>query len=161
MKEGSSVPTAIAFLCFVGIIVFFVFFINYNVQKDQALKEEQEAKEVGKIDDLKLSLGGNVYVIKCESTKAVQNFVDNLPLSIEFNDLANKGKSGNVYFKLLSEPKTIKKALVGDVLLEGNSTIIIVDKSFKTSDKYTKIGHIDNIGVLPSGMISGKISTFD
>ncbi len=161
MNENSTVPTAIAFLCFVGLIVFFVFLINYNVRKEQALKEEQEAKEVGKIDDLKLSLGGNVYTIECESTKAVQNLVSNLPLSIEFNDLANKGKSGNIYFKLLSEPKTIKKALVGDVLLEGNSTIIIVDKSFKTSDKYTKIGHIENLGALPSGSISGKISTFD
>ena len=161
MREGSSVPTAIAFLCFVGLIVFFVFFVKNSVEKKQQLDEQKEAQEVGQLADLRLTFAGKAYSIKCESTKAVANLINNLPLDLELKDLANVGKSGNIYFKLMSEPKRIKKALVGDVLLEGNSTIIIVDKSFKTSDKYTKIGHIDNMDTLPSGVFNARITSTD
>ena len=161
MKEGSTVPTAIAFVCFMSIIAFFVFFIKDTVDKNRIEAEKKEAAEVGELSDIRLNLGGDIYYIKCESTKSAKNLIDNLPLSIEFKDLENVGKSGNIFFKLVSEPKKIKKAVIGDVLLEGNSTVIIVDKTFKTNAKYTKIGHIDNLTNMPSGMVSGYLSVSD
>ena len=53
----------------------------------------------------------------------------------------------------MTEAKKLGKIEAGDILLSGDSYVIIATKSFKSSDKYTKIGHIQNLGDIPAGNI--------
>lgn len=157
MNKESTVPTAIAFIGFVAIVIFFIFMIRDNVNKDQQKAQEKEEAEVGQLANFNININGNIYVVKPTSSKAVENFIEHLPFEVEMKDDSNV-KKGVTYFKLDASAKRIKKAYVGDVLLEGNSTIMIVTNAFKTSDKYTVIGHIDDVSNIPTGNVNAYIS---
>lgn len=158
MDKNSTVPTAIAFVAFVLIVIFFIFMIKGNVEKDTENAANEEAKQVGVLSDFYVSIGGKRYTAKTESTKAAEVFLNNLPIEIEMNVRDKNSISGVTYFKLSSEAKSHKKLLVGDVLLQGNSTIIIVTSSFKESTKYTKLGHIEDFNYIPTGNVRVYLS---
>ena len=157
-KENSTVPTAIAFIGFIAVVVFFIVVIKSNVEQNSETAREEEQSEVGKLEDITVSIKGQAYFAKSESTKAVQSFIAHLPLEVDLKDQDGNRKVGITYFKLDSNPQKIKKAYAGDLLLEGNSTIILVYDSFKTSEKYTKIGHIENLPDLGNGNVRIRLS---
>lgn len=156
-NKESTVPTAIAFLGFIAVAIFCFIVIKDHVDANKQSSREEEIKEVGELPDMRVSVAGHGYVVKSESSKVVAEFLERLPLDVELNDKDGNRKVGLTYYKYQSEPVKIKKAIAGDVLLEGNSTIIIVTKSFKTGDKYTKLGHIEDLGELPSGIVKVRI----
>ena len=53
------------------------------------------------------------------------------------------------------------KILKEDILISGDSYVIIATKTFKTSDKFTKLGHINNLGDIPRGPINTHISKIE
>lgn len=158
MNKDSTVPTAIAFIGFLAVAIFCFFVIKDNVNKNQIIKEQNEQSEVGKLADLKIMIDGKQYTAQSESSKAAQAFLNNLPLSIEMTDNNNTEKRGLTYFKLTTEAKRIGKVEIGDILISGDSYIVIATKTFKTSNKYTKLGHIYNLGDLPKGSVKTYIT---
>lgn len=153
VNKESTVPTAIAFIGFIAIAFFCFFIIRDNVIKNKIQREEQETKEVGKIANYRVMIGGKFYTVTSESNKGVESFVSQLPIEIEMNDSTNNLKKGYTYYKLSTSPKKIGSIEIGDILLSGESYVLIATKSFKSSEKYTKLGHIINLGELPSGTI--------
>ena len=158
MNKESTVPTAIAFIAFVLIVIFFIFMIKGNVEKNKENADNREAQQVGVLDDFNVIIGGKKYVAKTESTKAAEVFLNNLPIEVEMHVADKNTIQGVTYFKLSSEVQSFKKVYVGDVLLEGNSNIIIVTSSYKTKDKYTKLGHIDDFNYIPNGNVRVYLS---
>ena len=157
MNKDSTVPTAVAFIGILSIAVFCFFVVRNKVNQNKLEKEEQESREVGKLADIKISIGGVTYTAISESNKAVESFLEHLPLELEMNDSSNGLKRGYTYFKLTTAAKKLGKIEAGDVLLSGDSYVLIATKSFKSSDKYTKIGHINNLGSIPNGPVRAVI----
>ena len=153
MNKDSTVPTAIAFIGFIIVAVFCFIVIKDNIDKKAIEKQEQESSEVGKLDNVSVKISGTPYIAYIESNKAAKSFLSHLPLEIEMNDINENEKRGYTYFKLSTSAKKLGKVEIGDILISGDSYIIIATKTFKTSDKYTKIGHIQNLGDLPSGIV--------
>ena len=162
MNKDSTVPTAVAFIGFVFVAVFCFMIIKDNVEERRAEKKQQETQEVGKLADIMVNIAGTPYKAVSESTNAAKSFINNLPLEIEMKDHNNSNeKRGYVYFKMTTESKKLGKVEVGDLLLSGDSYVVIATKTFKTSDRYTKIGHIQNLGEIPSGDIKTRISKIE
>lgn len=161
MDKDSTVPTAIAFIGFIFVSFFCYMIIKENVEQRNIEKQEQETKEVGKLADLRVNIAGNIYTAVSESNKAAQNFLTHLPLDIEMNDLNSNEKRGYTYFKLATDARKLGKVEIGDILIYGDSYVIIATKTFKTNDKYTKLGHIQNLGEVPKGTIHAYISKIE
>jgi hypothetical protein len=60
------------------------------------------------------------------------------------SDLNNNEKYCYLDFTLPTDSKSVKNIKKGDVMLFGNSCLVIFYKSFTTSYSYTKIGYIEN-----------------
>ena len=161
MNKESTIPTAIAFIGFICVAVFCFFIIKDNVVKKSEEKRNQETQEVGKLDDIRININGVSYTAVSESTKAAESFLTHLPLEIEMTDLNENEKRGYTYFKLTTEARKLGKIEIGDILLSGDSYVIIATKTFKSSQKYTKIGHIQNLGNVPNGTIKTFISKIE
>ena len=158
MNKDSTVPTAVAFIGILAIAAFCFFVIRNKVNQNNLEKEEQESREVGKLANLKVAIGGVSYTATSESTKAVESFLNQLPLELEMNDSGNGLKRGYTYFKLATSAKKLGTIEAGDILLSGDSYVLIATKTFKSSDKYTKIGHISNLKNVPSGPVRAIIT---
>lgn len=161
MNKDSTVPTAIAFIGFIFIAVFCFIIIRDNVDKRNEEKQQQEINEVGKLADIRVNIAGKSYTAYIESSKAAESFLTHLPLDIEMNDLNENEKRGYTYFKLATDQKKLGKVEIGDILISGDSYVIIATKTFKTNDKYTKLGHIQNLGDIPSGTILTHIAKME
>lgn len=161
MNKDSTVPTAIAFIGFICVAVFCFFIIKDNVAKKTEEKRNQETQEVGKLADIKINVAGTIYTAVSESTKAAENFLTQLPLDIEMTDLNENEKRGYTYFKMATEARKLGKIEIGDILISGDSYIIIATKTFKSNQKYTKLGHIQNLGDVPKGTIKVFISKME
>jgi len=161
MDKNNTVPTAIAFIGFICVAVFCFMIIRDSVNKNNEEKEQRETQEVGKLADIKVNIGGTAYTAISESTSAAKDFISHLPLEVELSDLNENEKRGYTYFKLKPEAKKLNKVEIGDLLLSGDSYVIIAKKTFKTNDKYTKIGHIQNLGDIPSGNVKIYISKIE
>lgn len=161
MNKESTVPTAIAFIGFILVCAFCYMMIKDNVAKRNEEREIEEIKEIGTLEDVRVNISGNIYTASIESNNAAKSFLTHLPLEIEMKDLDGNQKRGYTYFKLTTESKKMKKVEIGDILISGDSYVIIATKTFKTSDKYTKLGHIQNLGDLPKGTVQTYISKIE
>ena len=160
MEKNNTVPTAIAFIGFVAIFLVVVFLVRGNVDKNKIESQEKEAAEVGELPDMSLFICGKTFTAKTDRTRVAKSFQEHLPLILEMKDGAD-GKVGVVYFKFITNVKILKEVQAGDILIYGDSEVLIVYKTHKVSDKFTKIGHIDNITDLPTGECGAKISIIE
>ena len=154
MNKDSTVPTAVAFIGFIAVVIFCFIVIKDYINKNSEIKDQQNQSEVGILPDIKMTINGKQYTIKSESNKATENFLANLPLSIELIQVNENEKKGYVYFKLITDAKKMGKVEEGDLLLYGDSYVILATKAFKTKDMYTKLGHIQNIDGIPDDTVN-------
>ena len=158
MDRGNTVPTAIAFIGFVAVAIIFFFFIKGNVLKNREEANNNEAAEVGQLANMTLNFGGKAYTAISTSTKTTKSFIESLPVTIQMTDVDGNEKYGCMYYKIATESPKTNVVTKGDVLLFGESCVIVAYKDFKSSSKYTKLGHIDNVDDLPSGSVKVVIS---
>ena len=55
-------------------------------------------------------------------------------------------------------PQLVGQIQKGDVMLFGSDCLVIFYDSFETEFRYTKIGHIDNLGDLGNGNVDVSIT---
>lgn len=156
--KNGTIPTAIAFIGFIAVAVLCFFMIREKVNESREQKDITEQSEVGQLSDLRVVIDGKEYFAKTESTKAAKSFLKSLPLSIEMSDSSENEKKGYTYFKMTTDAKKLGKVEIGDILLSGDSYVVVATKTFKTSNKYTKIAHIHNLGEVRKGVIQTYIS---
>ncbi len=108
-------------------------------------KNKEDNNQIEVIDSVKAILNGKEYIINLENNETAKSFVNLLPR--EFNMIELNGNEKYVYLdeKLPTNPTNPKRINVGDVMLYGDNCLVIFYKSFDTSYRYTKIGHIDNL----------------
>lgn len=99
-----------------------------------------------KEDNMKitLSINNTDFSATIYDNSTAKAFLEVLPLDLEMTEL-----NGNEKYIYLDKtfPTNIEKVSTineGDIMLYGNSCLVIFYKSFKTSYSYSKIGKIDN-----------------
>lgn len=103
--------------------------------------KESEAK----MSNIKVIINDTTYVLNLENNKTVEEFIDLLPQEYQMSELNGNEKyvyMDNVLTINSYNPEHIEK---GDVMLYGDNCLVIFYRSFDTSYRYTKIGHIDNL----------------
>ena len=151
MDRSNTVPTAIAFIIFVGLIIGGYIFLKNVVNNGRENIQEQTIKDIGTLPDIQIKYNGIYYRAKPTISYAAQNFIKTFPLSVTMSDEGTNQKKGCVYQKFdgdSDKPKNIQK---GDLLLYGDSCVVIATEDFVGYSQYKKIGHIDNLGDMASG----------
>ena len=151
MEKSNTIPTAIAFVVFVGLIIGGYLYLKNVVNSNREETYENAIKDIGTLPDIQIKLNGIYYRATPVISYATQNFMKNFPMSVQMSDENSNQKKGCVYFKIEGDsdkPKNIEK---GDLLIYGDSCIVIATSDFAGHGKYKKIGHINNIDGLPDG----------
>ena len=92
---------------------------------------------------MNIKVNNKIFKIVLEDNKTVKSLTQKLPIKLEMSDLHSNEKYCYLDFTLSTNSENIKNIKKGDVMLFGNSCLVIFYKSFTTSYSYTKIGHIE------------------
>ena len=108
---------------------------------------------------MKININNEEYVINVENETLMEELFNSLPQTFTMTELNGNEK----YYYLNSNMKNANSEAVGqvqkgDVMLFGSDCLVIFYDSFETEFRYTKIGHIDNLGDLESGNVDVSIT---
>lgn len=102
------------------------------------------AQQTGNSQKMNIQIDNKTFTVIVENNRTVKELYQKLPITLEMSDLNNNEKYCYLDFTLPTDSKSVKNIKKGDVMLFGNSCLVIFYKSFTTSYSYTKIGHIEN-----------------
>ncbi len=108
---------------------------------------------------MKININNEEYVINVENETLMEELFNSLPQTFTMTELNGNEK----YYYLNSNMKNANSEAVGqvqkgDVMLFGSDCLVIFYDSFETEFRYTKIGHIDNLGDLGNGNVDVSIT---
>ena len=90
-----------------------------------------------------IKVNNKIFKVILEDNTTVKALIKKLPITLEMSDLNNNEKYCYLDFTLPTKAQSIKNIKKGDIMLFGNSCLVLFYKNFKTSYAYTKIGYID------------------
>ena len=116
-----------------------------------------EPVEEPSVIKMRVVVGDKVFPATMVDNATMASFKELLPLTLNMNEL-----NGNEKYYYLSEnlptdkfrPDTIH---AGDIMLYGNSCVVLFYKTFATSYEYTRMGAIDNPAGLAEALGSGNV----
>lgn len=117
----------------------------------ETLNTKEQASET-----MNVNINGTDYVIDLEDNATVRELCGKLPLECEMQELNGNEKYVYMDFSLPTSSSNPKHINAGDVMLFGDSCLVIFYKTFDTSYSYTKIGHIDNLPDLGNSDVKVK-----
>ena len=154
MDRSNTVPTAMAFIVFVALIIGGVLFIKGSVIGTKDKNHEQSVKEIGELPNILVGIkSGDYYTAVTQVSNAAKNFISNIPVSVQMSDEGSYEKRGCGYFHFEGDAARLKQIQKGDLLVYGDSCIVIATGNFEGSSLYRKIGHINDMADLPEGTI--------
>ena len=107
-------------------------------------KVSEESVEDNSGSGISININGTEFSAKLYDNSSAEVFADILPLSLEMQELNGNEK---YYYLSNSLPTTTEKVgniNKGDIMLYGDSCIVIFYESFSTPYSYTRLGHIEN-----------------
>jgi len=109
-------------------------------------------------DKIKILVGNKSFTATLENNASAKALRKLLPLTADMTELNANEKYVDLPSSLptqASNPGTIKK---GDLMLYGDATLVLFYEDFKTSYRYTRLGHIDDSTGLREALGSGNLS---
>lgn len=99
---------------------------------------------------IKINIENKIYTVALEQNETAKEFINMLPQEFNMSELNGNEKYVYLDQKLPTNEYNPKQIEAGDIMLYGNNCLVIFYKSFDTSYRYTKIGHIENLNNLGS-----------
>ena len=124
---------------------FLIILTGCNNQKINAINEVEKS--------MKIVINDNEYDIFFEDNETAKSFINLLPKEFDMIELNGNEKYVYLDTNLPTNPSSIQKVNIGDVMLYNNNCLVIFYKSFNTSYSYTKIGHINDLPNLSNNNI--------
>lgn len=131
-----------------------------SVQAENTSAEEQaQTKAIEEAEpQVTLQIGETAFTVKLEDNETAAAFLELFPMTLTMDEL-----HGNEKYYYLDEslpadsfvPDGIEE---GDVMLYGDSCLVVFYESFSTSYSYTPIGHITDIDGLKDALGSGAVT---
>ena len=149
-------------LLILGIIIYFAFFRNVNIE-DNSMTDDNLDMEKGDenmsevINEITININGVDFTATLEDNETARELVNRLPLNIEMNELNGNEKYYYFSTNFQVEPKRVNKINAGDIMMFGNNCLVIFYESFNTSYSYTRIGHISNTQNLKEDLGTGSV----
>jgi hypothetical protein len=105
-----------------------------------------------------LSYKGKNYQVKTENNKTVKALSARLPLKMKMKELNGNERYHYLKKGLPSNDKAVHYIHKGDVMLYNANCIVVFYKSFKTSYKYTRIGHVEHFSSTANKLGKGQVT---
>ena len=107
--------------------------------------------------EINVIIANKTFVADVEDTETGRAFVGRLPMTLDMSELNGNEKYNYLPFTLPTNTYAPGQIQAGDVMLYGNSCLVVFYKSFSTPYSYTKIGHIEDISDLQKVVGTGSV----
>ena len=139
--------------------------INNNLENQDNIEnnensnnDDNQNNNEGEESDMNINLEVNGYkfVIELLDNETTKEVISMLPLTIEMEDMPHEKY---YYFDdtFTTNSERVNYINIGDVMLYGNSCLVIFYESFSTSYSYTRLGKIKDTTNLASVLGSDKV----
>ncbi|MEH7120983.1 cyclophilin-like fold protein [Neobacillus vireti] len=107
---------------------------------------------------INISVTDKIFTASLEDNDTAKALVKQLPLTLEMSELNGNEKYNNLSGNLRADKSTSPGRInEGDLMLYGNNCLVLFYKTFNTSYRYAKLGHIDNTTGLTEALGSGSV----
>lgn len=130
---------------------------NRPKHSSSVVRNITDKKEGEKESKMIIVVGEDEFEVELEDNESARALVRRLPIYGEFQELNGNEKYLKMDKALSSSDEAVGNIAAGDVMLYNSDTLVIFYKSFATSYKYTKIGHISNTANLEEKMGDSNI----
>ena len=118
-------------------------------------KDESVTPSSSHLEDITLTIGDQSFTAKMELNSTAEAFRALLPLTLEMQEL-----NGNEKYHYLSQSLPTNRTHVdtihaGDIMLYGDTCVVVFYETFTTTYQYTPIGHITSPEGLKEALGSG------
>ena len=97
------------------------------------------------MSEIKITIAGKIFTAVPADTPAAVEFLKRLPLTLRMSELNGNEKYAGLPDKLPADAACPGRIGSGELMLYGNSTLVLFYESFPTSYSYTRIGKITDI----------------
>lgn len=97
---------------------------------------------------INMSINQQTYEISLSDTAAVKDFVEQLPLTLNMEELNGNEKFADLAHSLPARQSRPGALHAGDLMLYGHQTLVLFYETFQTSYSYTPIGKV----IVPEGL---------
>ena len=128
-------------------------------RQEVTVAEQHEEKEA---NGMQIAVGDKQFPVNLESSDTVTALTKMLPLTLDMSELNGNEKYYYLDTSLPSSPEKVGHISEGDIMLYGDSCLVVFYESFDTSYSYTKIGHISDTSGLADALGTGGVTvTFE
>ncbi|MDD7664019.1 MAG: cyclophilin-like fold protein [Lachnospiraceae bacterium] len=106
---------------------------------------------------INIEIGKKTFKATLYNNKTSSALLKKFPLSCKMSELNGNEKYKYLSSELPTNKKKVKRIKAGDIMLYGSDCLVVFYKSYKTSYKYTKVGHIYNTSGLKKAVGKGKV----
>ena len=121
-------------------------------------KNEGSPATEKKMSEIKITIAGRNFTAVPANTPAAAEFSKLLPLTLRMNELNGNEKYAGLPDKLPADSACPGRIGSGELMLYGNSTLVLFYESFPTSYSYTRIGKITDARGLKEAAGQGSVS---
>lgn len=108
-------------------------------------------------NSIQVEINGETFAMELASNATADAFAELLPLKAELSELNGNEKYVYLNQALPSDPAVPSGIEAGDVMLFGDSCLVVFYESFSTSYSYTMIGRIEDASRLRESLGSGSV----
>lgn len=119
-----------------------------------AVSEETESN----MRNIEIAVGGEIFTATLYDNSTAAAFAEKLPLTLEMREMNGNEKYYYLDSSLPANSKKPDSINSGDLMLYGNSCIVLFYKSFSAAYSYTALGRLDNPAGLAEALGSGNVT---
>ncbi len=105
---------------------------------------------------MKITIGNSIFHATLSAGAATSAFTKLLPLTLDMRELNQNEKYADLGQDLPTGASPGGAVKSGEIMLYGNSTLVLFYENFQTSYSYTRIGKIDDAVGLKAALGSGS-----
>ena len=121
-------------------------------------KNEGSPATGSNMSEIKITIAGKNFTAALADTPAAVKFSKTLPLTLRMNELNGNEKYAGLSDRLPADSTCPGRISSGELMLYGNSTLVLFYDSFPTSYSYTRIGKITDARELKEAVGMGNIT---
>lgn len=115
-------------------------------------------EEDTEMDTIVMTVNGREFTIVLENTAAAESLAGMLPMTLDMEELNGNEKYCYLDSSLPTSSTRPGTIHAGDVMLYGDSCLVVFYETFGTSYSYTPVGHITDTSGLAETLGSGDVT---
>ncbi|MCH5160108.1 MAG: hypothetical protein J1F66_04580 [Clostridiales bacterium] len=119
---------------------------------------DSEQGDPDEVYSMKITIGNREFTATLYDTATAQAFAKLLPMTLDMSELNGNEKYNYLPTTLPTKNERVGNIEAGDIMLYGNSCVVLFYKSFSTPYSYAKIGKINDISGLQQAVGSGSVA---